>query len=226
MSSKKKPTNTENGATGHSVPAVPPKEPLSVTPDRARSTQSDPGKRGRLAPNSRYTDQEVERGLVALALCSGQRRRASKLLAKQGLKISDGALRYWKEHAHEDWYWEIQARIMPRVRAIAAEKHSELAELEGEASRQLLDRLMTEADEIPARDLPGAVRNLDVAAAVNRDKAAMLRGEPTEIVEHQRDALQILRQLKEMGMPLPADMEHAIESTAEEILDKAEEPAG
>lgn len=39
-------------------------------------------------PGSRYTDQEIERGLVALALFSGNRRRASKALDQQGLSIS------------------------------------------------------------------------------------------------------------------------------------------
>src|SRR5678816_4159164 len=51
----------------------------------------------RALPGSRYTDQQIERGLVALALFSGNRRRASKALEQQGLSIPDSTLRDWRE---------------------------------------------------------------------------------------------------------------------------------
>ena len=152
----------------------------------------------RALPGSRYTDREIERGLVALALFSGNRRRASKALDQQGLSIPDSTLRDWRE-TYSGWYAEVQAKTMPRIRELAAEQHSDLAQLEGGAARKLLDRLIAEYQEIPARDLPGAIRNLDVGAAVNRDKAAMLRGENTDTPTPMRSVSEIILALKAKG---------------------------
>jgi hypothetical protein len=86
----------------------------------------------RALSGSRYTDQEIERGLVALALFSGNRRRASKALDQQGLSIPDSTLRDWRE-TYPHWYAEVQRKTMPQIRELAAEQHSDLAQLEGEA---------------------------------------------------------------------------------------------
>jgi hypothetical protein len=149
----------------------------------------------RALPGSRYTDQEIERGLVALALFSGNRRRASEALDQQGLSIPDSTLRDWRE-TYSGWYTEVQRKTMPQIRELAAEQHSDLAQLEGGAARKLLDRLIAKYQDIPARDLPGAIRNLDVSAAVNRDKAAMLRGENPEAQSATRSVKDILGSLQ------------------------------
>jgi hypothetical protein len=66
-----------------------------------------------------------------------------------------------------------------------------------------------------------AARNVATVGGIDRDKAAMLRGEPTEIVEH-RDGGEILRELQARGYKLTRDMEVAIaiDGTAEEIRDE------
>ena len=58
----------------------------------------------------------------------------------------------WQQRA-PDTYAKVKRNLMPQIRELAAEQHSELAQLEGEAGRKLLDRLMAEYHEIPARDL-------------------------------------------------------------------------
>ena len=126
----------------------------------------------RALPGSRYTDQEIERGLVALALFSGNRRRASEALDQQGLRIPDSTLRDWRE-TYPDWYAEVQRKTMPQIRELAAEQHSDLAQLEGEAGRKLLDRLMA--------------------------KAAMLRGENTDTPAPMRSVSEIILALKAKG---------------------------
>jgi hypothetical protein len=132
---------------------------------------------------------------VALALYSGNRRRASKALSDQGFTVPASTLQDWQQRA-PDAYAKVKRNVMPQIRELAAEQHSELAQLEGEAGRKLLERLMAEYEEIPARDLPGAIRNLDVGAAVNRDKAAMPRGENTDTPTPMRSVKDILNSLE------------------------------
>jgi hypothetical protein len=65
-------------------------------------------------------------------------------------------------------------------------------------------------------NLPGALRNVETAKAINVDKSALLRGRPTQIVER-RDAAELLRKLQATGvvaLDLPA-----VDSTAEEVED-------
>ena len=88
---------------------------------------------------------------------------------------------------------------MPSIREQAAERHSELADLEGEASRKLLSRLFAEYEDIPAHALPGSIKSLDVSAAVNRDKAALLRGENPERPAAMRSAAEVVRSLQATG---------------------------
>src|SRR5947207_2111245 len=102
----------------------------------------------------RYTDQERERGLVALALASGNTVRAQEALAAQGLRVGRTTLWEWKTKLHRAEYEELRERTLPAIRAYAAEKHMELADAEMETSAQLLERLKDEAGDIPVRDLP------------------------------------------------------------------------
>lgn len=159
--------------------------------------------------------------MVALALYSGNRRRASKALADQGFRVPASTLNDWQQRA-PDTYAKVKRNLMPQIRELAAEQHSELAQLEGEAGRKLLDRLMAEYHEIPARDLPGAIRNLDVGQGINRDKAAVLRGENTDTPMPSRSVADILEALKARGVTLTVevgpdrDPSPSIEGTAQE----------
>jgi hypothetical protein len=67
-------------------------------------------------------------------------------------------------------------------------------------SEQMTQRLAEQVGEIPARDLPGGIRNIDTGAAIHTDKAALLREEPTQIVR--RDSTEIKRELKARGIIL------------------------
>jgi hypothetical protein len=86
----------------------------------------------------------------------------------------------------------------PGQRELAAE-YTDLARYELAVARKVLDRLDTETDEIPARDLAGTLRNVKVSSAVGTDKAQLLRDEPTEIKQPMSSA-QIARELKALGV--------------------------
>lgn len=188
-----------SNAAGKASPVAPGDGPAA--PGDTQSAQSDARKRAQgVVQHARKDAVTVERGLVALALCSGSSRRAARLLAEQGLSLGESTLRNWRDNLYPERYWELQRDVLPKLRARAAEQHSELAELEGEAGRKLLERLTAEYGAIPARDLPGAIRNLDVGAAVNRDKAAMLRGENPETTMPTRSMSEIVSALKAKGV--------------------------
>jgi hypothetical protein len=154
-----------------------------------------------------HTEPEVERGLVALALCDGNSKRATELLATQGLKIHPSTLRDWRDNRSED-YSRVQALVLPRVKAQTAELHADFAKRAIEVNAKVLDKLEREYDEISPRELPGAVRNLSTTAGIHEDKAANLRGDPTTVIEHRSYKEVVAWKLKQMGV---------IEGDAEEM---------
>lgn len=166
-----------------------------------------------------YAIDEIHSALLTLAFHNGNTRRASEKLG-----IPRETLRGWKTKKAEQ-YEAIRAELLPRVAAEAAEKHSALADAEMEVSHQILARLRENVGELPARDLPGALRNTDTGAAINRDKAAQLREMTTEKVE-MPDINATLRALQSAGvkniridMVEDAPEEPAIDSTATEITE-------
>jgi hypothetical protein len=171
-------------------------------------------KRARTKPGRpSYTDAEVERGLLAVADASGNTRIAAAFLAEDGLTIDDSTLWRWSRKSHAKRYERIRAEVLPKVRAQAADQHMDLAKMQMDVTRRLTERLAREVDEVPARDLPGGIRNLSTAAAVETDKAQLLGGEPTIRIE--RSADQVLRALAARGMFFPQAFDgHAEEENA------------
>jgi hypothetical protein len=169
---------------------------------------------------ARFNEAEVDRGLVALAIASGNARRASKALAEQGMKVSPQALRDWRHTRYPDRYAELQQRVLPEIRAHTAELHADLAERQVVAAGCLLDDLMkriVNEEKMELRDQSAAIRNLDVGAGIHTDKSRDLRGEGTTVVHEHRDVAEILRDLRAEGFELPPDAERVIDVAAEEI---------
>lgn len=136
----------------------------------------------------------MQRGFVALALCGDNSVRASEQCG-----VPDATLRRWRrEHRHE--YDRVRRELAPRLESIVvAEQYAFIIEA-GHAKRLALAKTMDalENDQIPARDLPGALRNITTAEAISIDKVLALSGRPTSIVEH-RSAAELVRKLAAMG---------------------------
>ena len=146
---------------------------------------------------SRYTDQEIDQSLFALALASGNSRRASAMLKERGQKVPHTTLDTWKHRTHPERYERIQADTLPKVRARLADEMEALAQDQIDLEAEITKRLRERLGEIPDRDLSGSLRNVAVAKGINMDKTAPIRGEPTQIigspVERAEDALAALR---------------------------------
>jgi hypothetical protein len=147
------------------------------------------------APGGTYTLEEVERGLVAVALCSGNSRRAARLLEDQDTPIPRGTLERWKAD-RADTYERVREDVTPRLKAMLAEEHTDLARAQMDTARKLLTRLDEEAEELPARDLPTAIRNLDVGTGIHTDKSRDLRGEATVVRHETVDVANLLKALQ------------------------------
>ena len=172
--------------------------PLAAMRTRLTPRPAPKNVRGEITTRSRYSDQEIELGLSAVALYSGNTRRAAESLAAAGQQIPRETLRDWL-NAHSTEYERVRQQITPRLKERMAERHSELAEAGMELEAELLAKTFESLGEIPARDLPGAIRNAAVTVGVHSDKARDLRGEPTAVVEH-RSPQQILKALEGMGI--------------------------
>jgi hypothetical protein len=151
-----------------------------------------------------YTEADRRVGLGALALCSGNGRKAAALLERAGQRIPSRTLYAWR-HDHADLYREIREGAVAKVKADAAEVYTDIAGALIEDAGALRQRLSENVEDIPARDVPGAIRNVMTGAAIATDKASTLRDEPTSIVQH-RSSAEILRALASKGV-LEADAE-------------------
>ena len=181
-------------------------EERSLTP----IAQPHPQKRTRTS----YTEEEIERGLVATALASGNTRLAAEILAREGLPIPRSTLQSWVRRIHPQRYEEVRARELPRLREFLAEKHTAAAERYLRLEQRVADRIEDTLEEIPARDLPGASRNLAVSGAVHLDKAQLLRDQPTTVVQH-RSIEEVERELRAHGVEIIDGFSEEVEAVEE-----------
>ena len=144
-------------------------------------------------PQRRYVEEDIERGLTMLALCGGNWRRAGERLREQGFDIPPKTLESWKRQTHTQRYEETRARLLPRIQEKIAAEAEDLAIAYAETERQALEAF--DLSSLSPKDAAGAIRNLATAKAINVDKAQLMRGNPTQIVE-KRDAGEILSKLK------------------------------
>ena len=130
---------------------------------------------------SRYSPEEIEYALTAVAAAGGSTKRAAKALEAEGRKVPESTLRLWRSDLYADRYREIEADELPKRYARLAERCEANAERLGVIEELLTDRLEAEASGLTPRDAAGALRNVSVAKAVNIDKASVIRGRPSEI---------------------------------------------
>lgn len=140
----------------------------------------------------------VERGLQAMAYHNGNARRASHFLRDSGIEIHDTTLMNWARGPHSERYHQIREEYAPKMRAQAADEHMDLAERAMRVNSQILDRLKEKVPELPAKELPGAARNMAVTAAVHTEKAQLLNEQPTQRVTTDLEAT--LKELKSLGV--------------------------
>lgn len=175
-------------------------------------TTTTPAKPRRRA--SRYTEDEIERALIAVAVCAGNTHRAHRELAKRGYKIPRPTLDVWATRLHAERYQRIATEVVPKIHERIAIEAEDLAQAYADIERTALERLSKTLDELEPKDVATAIRNLATSRGISIDKAALLRGRPTQIIEH-RDPADIARELHQ----LRPDVFDYMDADAEEITD-------
>lgn len=162
----------------------------------------------------RYTEEEIERGLLVLALNAGRPRKAADQLAAQfDMPIDEATLRYWRDKTHTERYAALASEAQAKVRERAAAQFERVVFAATDTELDILDQFNAalQAGEIPAKELPGAARNIATVKGINADKAALARNQPTQVVEI-RGAEELYAAMRGLGVDV-------IDSTTEDIED-------
>lgn len=175
---------------------------LAVSP----ATQTKPRR-----PTRHYDEAHVQAGLTQIALNAGNHRNAHKALAAMGYHIPPGTLEDWKNRTHADRYQQVRDELVPQVHARIAEECEDNARLAAEIEALALEATRQQLATGDLKDASSAARNMATVRGINIDKASLLRGRPTSIVET-RDATEVLRSL---AAQIP-DLQPHINSTATE----------
>ncbi|MGH2941083.1 MAG: hypothetical protein ACRDPE_23535 [Solirubrobacterales bacterium] len=153
----------------------------------------------------------MDRALIALVQCNGSAITARELLLLDGIDIPKSTLALWPTSKKFGARYEaILAEEAPRIRRHAAQQQRQVAERAAGTTMKIIDKLDGEVDEIEARDLPGAARNMATVSAIAVDKADVLEDKPTQRV--QIDMAGTLKELLALGVQVDV-----IEGSAEEI---------
>lgn len=171
-----------------------------------------------------YSEVEVEAALRALVWCSGNTRRASRLLAEAGQrKVPRGTLKDWTEpgglYAHR--YAELSVELRPEINRHLAAAHEALSAAYLEAEWELLRALRDKIPEMRGDQLANAGNKFAIAGAVHADKSFRYQGEPTEI-RHGLSVTDALKKLKAIAPGL-VDVNPILIGEAEIIEDEQPE---
>jgi len=165
-----------------------------------------------------YSEAEVETGLRALAWCSGNTRRASKLLGHAGqLKIPRGTLKSWVESGgpYATRYAQVCAELRPEINRRLAAAHESLADAYLDAEWQTLRAYEERIGEMKGGELARASKDFSIASGIHGDKSFRYRGEPGEIKQAMsfEDGLRVLHRY---GM-ISEDRARVLIGEAEEV---------
>lgn len=158
--------------------------------------------------NSKFSAEQIEKALIALAMESSNPIRGARLLKKgtAGDKWphypATQTIVKWQA-LYSDRYNEIRAEVVPVVKARLADVHTDLAQSLAELEGRTLASLDGELDELTAKDRINLVRNAAIAGAIHVDKAQLLRGEATHIVR--RELPEIIRALQAKGVTIDGE---------------------
>lgn len=160
----------------------------------------EPTKPKKVRERPTYDPAMVERGLLALAECNGNGRKAERLLKEDGVSIDRTTLYNWRNgEKHAEQYERIMAEVVPKVRRKASEEHMALSERCMEAEHLVLERFIDEVPNLDKRDLSTGIRNLSTSSAIHVDKAVDKLGQGEDTAAP-LDAASLLRKLNGRGM--------------------------
>jgi hypothetical protein len=159
-----------------------------------------------------YPLEVRERALLQLVL-SGSAPQAQRQLKELGIEIPERTLAAWK-NSYAERIAEIAEIETRRVAQVMAAEAESVIRKSAALEHKLLDRLESVADELPAKEVANALRNVSTTKGINAQRIAdPIRGRATAIVQH-RGAGEITEELfnrmRRLGI---------VDGEAEEITD-------
>jgi hypothetical protein len=139
-----------------------------------------------MKPNARsrkYTPEEVEKALLALALVGGNSGEASRRLKGANIEISPRLLRLWRSGLHARRYAELAQEYAREVEETIVQEARETAILAAEVERLALAKTLEQLEAGEIRDAAAAARNAATVKGINVDKLLTLSGRPNQIIE-------------------------------------------
>lgn len=152
---------------------------------------------GAVIERSHYMPEEIERGLLELAITGGRPVLAIRRLEASGQLpdgLNEGTLRYWRDQSHSERYQELATQHARRVEDTITQQARETALLAAEVERQAIEATAVQIATGQIKDASTAARNLSTVKGINVDKLLTLTGRPTQIT-HTLSAEEVLREL-------------------------------
>ena len=161
-----------------------------------------------------YTDAEREQALTAIVLSGDNCTRAQESLAAAGIDIPRQTINQWKLK-YPERLEEIRILKAPALEERQARMAEQVADAAAHVTMDLIERTQKSADDLSAKDLPGAARNMATVYGIATEKGLLHRQKPTAITAH--DYSSAVKGLERMGL---------IEGSAEEIPEASSLPEG
>lgn len=152
---------------------------------------------------TRYTEEEVLKGLAIYALMSGAAAKVEALLQDQGLgHIPITTLRDWAYRVHRDEYVRIKGEVDQHVRSQLADSHMTLAHAAAEIEHKVITQLNQRLDneQLEAKDLANIMKSAAISGGVHTDKSQDLAARSSSLPKH--DFSDLVRALKTRGIGL------------------------
>jgi hypothetical protein len=171
---------------------------------------------GKTVGHTDFTPEEIERSLLALALCGGNSTRAAKMLEadpRMSRVPATPTLRQWRNYNHNARYEELRTRHAPEIEAAAIGDYREIV-VEG-ARAQLLatQRSANNIEQLDPAEAAKVAKDLSVATGIAADKLLLFTDRPTSRTETTTPEQTLAALLQALGIR-PND---TIPSTATEL---------
>jgi hypothetical protein len=170
----------------------------------------------------RYSLEQVELGLQAMARARGNRRHARALLKELDppLLVPDSTLKSWATKQHIARYEQIRTDVQSATQSRAALEVEDALAKSLQRTKEILERMDVTA--IPPERLPAALREVATPVGILATQSFTLRGKPLPARQPERSLDEVFNALEALGpgivrrVPGPAAAIEFVDSTAVE----------
>jgi hypothetical protein len=147
---------------------------------------------------------EVETGLRAVAMASGNATRAAEVLERSGQRaIPRRTLSKWATETHAERYRRISQEVLPELNARLAEGSDALVQAYSELQWDAIERAREKLPEAKVSELASLMKAGAVGTGIHTEKSQLRRGAPTETEIKKQDAESIHESLKTIARRWP-----------------------